>query len=282
MFSQAKKRERTGAEEFREPIATTAASWTQITVFLVITGALLVLVPLARQTPLGAPLRGPAWWENLNLFTLLVAVTVGGILLLWCRFRLSDLGLRRDKLAQGILVFVIFWGVLQIWPFVASGSGELATTWTDPGVLATLRWTVVMFLATALWEEIAFRGFLLPQIYLKLPGKHVVRVIAALLLSQFIFAISHVPSHILINNLSAGEVVQTTLLQGLAGLMLGLLYLRTRNLWIVIGIHGLANAPTPLIGGAMGWELPLLSLMVAWPWLVRSPKAKGLAPVRNR
>jgi membrane protease YdiL (CAAX protease family) len=171
MISQAEERQQTGTGTFREPVTTAAANWRQIAAFLVLSGALLVLVPLARQTPWGAALRGPAWRENLSLFALLLVVTVGGILVLWCRLRLSDLGLRCDKFGQGISVVVIFWGVLQAWPFIASGSGELAATWNDPGVLVTLRWTAVMFLATGLWEEIAFRGFLLPQIYLRLPGE---------------------------------------------------------------------------------------------------------------
>ena len=136
-----------------------------------------------------------------------------------------------------------------------------------------------MFAATAMWEELAFRGFLLPQLYLKLPGQHWARLWGALLLSQIVFACAHIPAHIMLRHLWGSALLQMLALQGFAGVLLGLLYFRTRNLWIAIGIHGLANAPTPLTGGALGWELPLVFLIAAWPWLVRRPYQRGFAAV---
>ena len=264
----------------REAIVTAEASWTVIAAFALVTAATLVLLPLLRESSMGSVLNGPPWYENLILFVALLLITVVAILGRWAKLGAASLGLRRDKLAQGLSTVVLVWLGMQAWPFVASGSGEIANTWRDPGVWPTLRWAAVMILATALWEEVAFRGFLLPQLYLKLKGRRWLRIAMALALSQLVFAIAHAPAHIAIRNLWGAELAQMLLLQGIAGLMLGLLYLRTRNLWIVIGIHGLANAPTPLIGGAMGWEIPLLLLLVAWPWLARDRGARGLADIR--
>jgi len=158
----------------------------------------------------------------------------------------------------------------------------VARTWTTRGVQGTLIWAAVMFLGAALYEEIAFRGFLFPQLYLKFRGSHRVRFWAALLVSQFLFAISHIPAHIMIRHLSGSTLWTQVILQGVAGVMLLLLYLRTRNLWISAGIHGLANAPTPLFEGAMGWEYFLIALLVAWPWIARRPTQRGLAKVETR
>ena len=101
---------------------------------------------------------------------------------------------------------------------------------------------------TALWEETAFRGFLLPQLYLKLSGHRWVRLWGALLLSQIVFAAAHIPAHVMIRHLTGLPLLRMLLLQGFAGILLGLLYLRTRNLWIAIGIC--------LVAAALAWLLP--------------------------
>jgi membrane protease YdiL (CAAX protease family) len=256
--------------------------WGSLLLFVGATAALLLLVPLARTTEAGSVLRGLAWWENLNLFAILLIVTVGGIAIGLARLKPSDLGLVRGKLLEGIIVVLAAWGAMQLWPLVASGSAEVATAWTDPGIATTLRWAAVMFLATALYEEIAFRGFLLPQIYLKVRGSHRTKLAVALLGSQLVFAAAHIPAHIMIRQLSGGPLLQMLTLQVVAGIMLAILYLRTRNLWIAVGFHGLANAPTPLFGGALGWEIPLLVLLVAWPIIMRRPLQRGLAGVEPR
>lgn len=255
------------------------ASWAILLTFVAATTAILLTVPLVRRVGPGSFLAGPAWWENLNLFAILLLVTIGGVVRGLGGLALPDLGFRRDKLLEGIVVTLAVWAAMQLWPFVASGSAELARTWSDPGIGPTLRWAAVMFLFTALWEELAFRGFLLPQLYLRLPGAHWLRLWAALLLSQVIFASAHIPAHVILRHLSGGALLQMLVLQGFAGLLLGLLYLRTRNLWIPVGIHGLANAPTPLVGGALGWEFPLILLIVAWPWIARRPRHRGFARV---
>jgi len=144
-----------------------------------------------------------------------------------------------------------------------------------------LRWTAVMFLAVATYEEIAFRGFVFPQLYLKAGGSHWVRFVIALVASQIIFAIAHIPAHITVRHLTGALLFKAVALQVGAGVMLLLLYLRTRNLWIPIGFHGLANAPTPLFAGSMSWEIALLTVLVAWPWLTRRPYQRGLARVER-
>jgi membrane protease YdiL (CAAX protease family) len=59
----------------------------------------------------------------------------------------------------------------------------------------------------------------------------------------------------------------------LAGLFGAVLYLRTRNLLVVTGIHALVNAPTPLVAtpaSPFGITLALsAALWIAWPHLDR-------------
>jgi membrane protease YdiL (CAAX protease family) len=182
------------------------------------------------------------------------------------------------------------WSIIVVFVGAATGLGLLlltiqrapAQTWTTNGWQGTLLWTAVMFLGAALYEEIAFRGFLYPQLYLKFRGSHRVRFWTALLVSQLLFAIGHVPAHLMIRHLSGRGLWTTVILQGLIGVVLLLLYLRTRNLWISVGIHGLVNAPTPLLEGTIGPAVFLVVLLTGWPWIVRRSQERGLARVEAR
>ena len=64
--------------------------------------------------------------------------------------------------------------------------------------------------------------------------------------------------------------------------MATLIYLRTRNLWIVIGLHGIENAPTRLFESPVPSEALLLveiALLALWPWLVLRPRQRGFGAI---
>lgn len=269
----------------REPIRTREVGWVTIALFVgVATGLSLLLLAVRRSGPLGHLLAGAAWRENLFFFATLLLFVVGGVIFGVGRLRPVDVGVARNKLAEGVLVTGVVWLLLQI---LAAASAAVSTpttaarTWTANGVQGTLLWTLVMFLGPALYEEIALRGFLFPQLYLKFRGSHRARFWTAVLVSQFLFAIGHIPAHVVIRQLSGSALWTQVTLQGFAGVLLLLLYLRTRNLWIAVGIHGLANAPTPLFANTLGFEYPLIALLVVWPWIARRPTQRGLAQVES-
>ena len=269
-----------------EPIRTREVGWSIIVVFVgAATGLELLLLTIQRAPVLGSLFTGAAWKGNLFFFATLLLVAVCGILFGLGRLRPPDVGVVRGKLVEGILVTSAVWLADQT---IAAVSAILTTptsiahTWTTNGWQGTLLWTAVMFLGAALYEEIAFRGFLYPQLYLKFRGSHRVRFWMALLVSQFLFAIGHVPAHLMIRHLSGRGLWTTVILQGLIGVVLLLLYLRTRNLWISVGIHGLVNAPTPLLEGTIGPAVFLVVHLIGWPWIVRRSQQRGLAWVEAR
>ena len=270
----------------RDPIRTREVGWPIIVAFVgATTGLELLLLIIQRAAVLGSLLAGAAWKGNLFFFATLLLVAVCGILFGLGRLRPPDVGVVRSKLPEGILVTSAVWLLDQT---IAAVSAILTTpttiahTWTTNGWQGTLLWTAVMFLGAALYEEIAFRGFLFPQLYLKFRGSHRVRLWTAVFVSQFLFAIGHVPAHLMIRHLSGRGLWTTVILQGLIGVVLLLLYLRTRNLWITVGIHGLVNAPTPLLVGTVGSAPFLIALLIGWPWIVRRSQQRGLARVEPR
>lgn len=265
-----------------EPIRTREVGWATIALFLVVSIALLTaFAAVLRLGPLSGVII-PSWLENLATFSILLLVAVGGVLFGIGRLRPSDLGLGREKIVQAIVVIGAIWISNQL----LGGITELATTpalrfdraWST-GAGRVLLWTLVMFFATALYEEIGFRGFLYPQLFLKLPGSPRARFWTALLVSQLIFAAMHIPAHLIIRHMSGGALLSVLARQLIAGILLLLIYLRTRNLGIAIGLHGLANAPTPLFAGTLSWEIFLIALFVGWPWITRRPEDRGLARI---
>jgi membrane protease YdiL (CAAX protease family) len=268
----------------QDPIRTREVSWLVIALFLAVSSGVFVLLPVFRRiAPLRALLDGPSWISNLVVFATVLIVVVGGVIVGIGRMRPADVGLRRDKLAEGIVVTGAVWLLMQLvelaGDIATGGTVTIAPTWSRNGVESTLAWTAAMFLGAALYEEIAYRGFLFPQIYLKIGGTHRKRFWIALLISQVVFAAGHIPAHITLRHLSGSVLWTTVFLQGITGVLLVLLYLRTRNLWICIGMHGLANAPTPLVAGASGFEAYLIILVIGWPWIARRPQHRRLARV---
>jgi membrane protease YdiL (CAAX protease family) len=270
----------------QDPIRTREVSWLVIALFLVVSSGVLVLLPVLRHA---APLReifaGPSWRANVFVFAALLILAVVGVIFGLGRLRPADVGLRRNKLGEGMIVTVIVWSLMQlievVGDIVTTSRVTIAPSWTRNGIGSTLAWTAAMFLGAALYEEIAYRGFLFPQLYLKIGGTSRARFWIALLFSQVVFAVSHIPAHVALRHLSGSALWTTVALQGIVGVMLVLLYLRTRNLWISIGLHGLANAPTSLVAGASGFETFLIILVIGWPWIARRPQHRRFARVES-
>lgn len=116
----------------------------------------------------------------------------------------------------------------QIWRGQGGNNPLLQTVLQESDGVALLLFFLTAAVAAPLFEEILFRGFLLPSLTRYMP------VWGAILLSSFIFASAH---------LSLSEVLPLTLL----GAILAWVYVRSRNLLSPMLIHSLWNSAT-LVG----------------------------------
>lgn len=116
----------------------------------------------------------------------------------------------------------------QIWHGQGGNNPLLQTVLQESDGIALLLFFVTAAVAAPLFEEILFRGFLLPSLTRYMP------VWGAIVLSSFIFASAH---------LSLSEVIPLTLL----GAVLAWVYTRSRNLLAPMLIHSLWNSAT-LVG----------------------------------
>lgn len=126
--------------------------------------------------------------------------------------------------------------------------------------------------ANALFEEVFFRGFLLIQFYLKLGNRHERppsqgRIFLAVVLSQLIFAVCHVPIRLYQRvSLARLEFDQFMLLG--TGALYALIFLRTANLFVAMAVHFLANEPMALFlpADAVANLVLILGLIILMLW----------------
>ena len=115
----------------------------------------------------------------------------------------------------------------QIWQGQGGSNPLLYLAVQAQDKVALLIFFVTAAIAAPLFEEIMFRGFLLPSL------TRYLSVSTSIVISGFIFAIAH---------LSLSEVLPLTVL----GIILGIVYTRSRNILAPMLLHGLWNSGTLL------------------------------------
>lgn len=151
------------------------------------------------------------------------------------------LGTRYGLTGFSLALFLLCTGVLVL-------TLTKSLEWTDAGLNVTDLFTGMVSMAmVAFYEELVFRGYLLGNL-MESMNKW-----AALLISAVLFALAHLSNP----HLSAPAVVNVLL----AGLLLGINYIQTRNLWFSIAFHFAWNF---VQGPVMGFDvsgLPLKSVL---------------------
>jgi membrane protease YdiL (CAAX protease family) len=195
------------------------------------------------------------------------------------RLRPSDVGWRLSALGPGLLVTLGFWVAMQpglaLWTV---GSGD-ALRWNDAwsessewGAGRLVGQLLGQLLGNALLEEMVFRGFFLPQFFLKAsvrfrPG---VALVLAILGSQTLFALVHIPNRLFVQSRPVEELLGDQLALVWHGIGYCVVYLVTRNLFVCVGLHSLWNQPARLLpvpfspGVQVVWYALALILLVAW------------------
>ncbi|MDY6817235.1 MAG: CPBP family intramembrane glutamic endopeptidase [Halobacteriales archaeon] len=205
-----------------------------------------------------------------------IAVVPVGLLVIVSGLRWRDLGLDRTQLPVAVAVTAGIWIVAQCIgagiAFFDTGTVTLDPTWIDSGVGGTLGLVLTQLIGNALYEEVVFRAVLFDQLVLKFRDR-ASGFEYALIGSQLVFALLHVPNR-LYRGYSLPEFGESLALLFLLGLMFAIVYHRTGNLLIAVGMHALINAPTMVIETAVSGQLLVIGLLtvliLVWPRLRRS------------
>lgn len=205
--------------------------------------------PLASAT-------GGLFTGSLLVNLVFIAALVGAIILYSGKLRLYDVGLIKRNILPALVYTVVLWAVAQVIHLIAGlltyGQVMPNPDWTMYGAGFMVGLILTQIFGNALFEEIAYRGFLFPQLYLRLTSLRahpIKRLLLALFLSQITFALTHIPNRIYLG-MTAGDIAVDLLMLVGWGTLYTLLYLRTDNLFLVVGVHALGNTPTTLFATA--------------------------------
>lgn len=154
------------------------------------------------------------------------------------RVRPHDLGIDRRDLVRWALVVAIGWCALQLALVIASavvpGIEPAAPT---PGAISLL---IAQLVVTGPIEEVIYRGLLLPRLAASWGTA------AGVLGSTTVFVAMHIPS-LVTDHATAADIPFKLFLWFAMGLVMALIYLRTRSVLVCAALHSLLNAPTPFL-----------------------------------
>jgi len=258
--------------------ATRAVGWGVLAVFLVAIVAVAAFVNLlffrldSPQVIVDATLGLVDW--TLMGSAMVLLVVVGGVIFGLGRLRPAEVGLIAAKLPEAIVVTVLLWIVTQALlvtgAWLSMGEVPINPRWAERGITVVIGALLAQLFGNALAEEIIYRGFLLPQTWLKLHGGLLARpgwrLVLAVLISQSVFALSHIPNRIF-NGMTPAEMLPDMVMLLVFGAYYAFIYLRMGNLFIAVGVHALANAPTSIVQSDLPAPLLMvLALIVALAW----------------
>jgi membrane protease YdiL (CAAX protease family) len=262
--------------------------WTALVLFCAATaayagGSVLAVEARLLERPVAA--TGGLVDEALLCSAAALLVIVGGILFGTGRLRPRDVGLAVRRLPLALLITLVLWALAQLAALVVglihTGDVALRPAWAAGQASATVGHLMGQLLGNALFEEVAYRGFLLAQLYLLLGARSgwspTTRLAVAAAVSSGFFALMHIPVR-----LHQGAAPHDLPLNLLATVVFGVffcwIYLQTRNLFIAIGVHALVNTPTSLVECALSPQHVLYALvfvmLLVWPL---SSKPRGCA-----
>ncbi|NHI89799.1 MAG: CPBP family intramembrane metalloprotease [Candidatus Thorarchaeota archaeon] len=204
----------------------------------------------------------------LNAFLMLTAVY--GVLVLKEKFQGKDFGLVTGKLPTAIIVGLITWVTIQIIEgfasYIYTGSIEFDSKWSTDS-LGLIGLLIGMLFGTALYEEVGYRGFLLVQFRMKIEDittNRALQISLSLIASQTLFTLLHVPWKVLNQGWTTAALFDLLFSVFMNGIIYGLLYLRTENLFFVMFVHVFGNAPTSLFNSYLGASNILIMLAIIW------------------
>ena len=201
------------------------------------------------------------------------------LILLVGRIKLDDVGLHRDYLGRGIGVVAMIWGASQVIgvlprvvanrPVLLDYDFEYGSRWEMAGQFLTA-------LGNATLIELAFRGFLLVQLYLLFNRNNQDEESGsgwATIITVVVTNLAMLPRVLPYPSREIAAADQGIMVLG--GLFLCWLYLRTRNLFFVIGVHTLLVAPSSVVAGPRGggsWYPTLVIAILATLWALLWPR----------
>jgi membrane protease YdiL (CAAX protease family) len=183
-------------------------------------------------------------WVVLGVF---LAVVLGA-----GRWSLGDVGWRAGAFVRGAAAWAGAWLALNVllalWVSARGAPLEPHPMWARFGTGAVLGGILAQAAGHALAEDTAFRAFFLPRLRAR-TARYGPWLSAALALigSAALFGLAHLATRVLVKSPGGAALLSEQGHFFSAGLALGLAWLATEDLGVVVALHVLLNDPAPLV-----------------------------------
>jgi membrane protease YdiL (CAAX protease family) len=215
-------------------------------------------------------------------------LVVGLLIMRLSGTRAGDLGLVPSRLGVVAAFTVGLWLVVQatelVIEFAVHGRVALDPVWSSSGgVLPVVGVLIAQLFGNALYEEVTYRGFLFPQLIVRFRNRWGSRgrrpVVVALVVSQGLFALRHIPIRLSDGSATVALLFDLPIVMAI-GILFALFYLRTGNLLLVVGLHALIDASTPVVASSVVAPQVLvvlfgLVMLLVWPKVSGQGSASG-------
>jgi membrane protease YdiL (CAAX protease family) len=203
---------------------------------------LLLHYPLDTLQDVTGGLIGPL----VSLSFIKIAFIAIGLILWIGHFKPSELGLWILNVPTGLLATVFLWAFLQLSMMIAGllseGFVRFSSAMEGLEPLRGIGLLALYAVTKALFDEIVYRGLLIPQLHSKLqrfiPLNAGMNLVLAVVISQLIYIIIQIP---LMDFREGNEYHLTSAILSVVALstLNSLIFLRTKNLYIAVGVHAL-------------------------------------------
>lgn len=169
------------------------------------------------------------------------------------KLNFSSLHLNVKKVLIGVVLTIVIWLVPTLVSIVYSLSNTDIEFYQYLRILSSK--FIAQFFGNTLNEEFIFRGVLLLQFYLIFKPKYTKKkaMTVALLVSQTIFMLLHIPNRLLVHQYYAYHLDLIFVL--VFGIVISLVYIKTTNLIFLMGLHSFMNEPYNIIVNDFPFEI---------------------------
>ncbi len=210
-------------------------------------------VPLAKSTDY--------WIQPTLVANLLSLIVFSTLIFIIGKHNLFSVWLTKEKLKIAVLPIFFIWLLSQIITIVVTYFSKGDIVFIDR--LNVLTGSLIgQLFGNATFEELIYRGILFLQIYILLKPKttNSNALIISIIFSQIVFALIHIPNRLMINQVD--NLAMNLLGLFVAGVILTVIYIRTKNLVFVIGVHTLINQPFNIINTSFPMEYSIFILII--------------------
>jgi membrane protease YdiL (CAAX protease family) len=174
----------------------------------------------------------------------LLSICMGFLLCYIGGLRAKDFAIFHKQILPAVGFTLLAWAIIQLSPLLSGDALVVDPIWSEQGELMHRfsRFFIGQLFGNALYEELIYRALLISQFTILFRKKcsTTKALIFAVICSQLVFALLHIP-HRIVSGIPFDQMIVPVANLFIAGLLFSALFFLSKNIFIPVGVHALAN-----------------------------------------